>query len=240
MSMTEKNRVSVRTGGFTLVELMIVVTIISILVGLVISFGSRFQQMARADRTRMAMKIAMSAADYYYEVTNIWPASGGSNFAQMQTIIDPATGVAPAPVTPTNFIYSDRLVRDMGNIKGSRERLKNMPAGTLKQANVPRDLYDDSTDAWYTLATPSGHWGNATKQRSLMAPTILDGWDRPMLYQSNQSQQGKPILISAGPDGRFAPTYYYYKQWGGAISWNTSRETDSTFGLDDITSDQGM
>lgn len=185
----------------------------------------------RNDRTRMAMKIAMNAIDFYYETTTTWPFSSEIK----TTPYDPANGTGPKVV----FGYSDRLIRDMYQVQGAKERLKNMPAGTIKTANVPRDQFDDNAESWDNPATPTTQpliRGQA-QQRALRAVTILDSWDRPMLYLHNGSRDGKPLLVSAGPDGRFGPQYYYFKNWGGSIGWCTSHETDAKFGEDDITSD---
>lgn len=210
-----------------------VAAIIVILVGLFIIFKGP-GGIHRVDRTRMSMRIAMNAIDYYYEQEGKWPFSSKIN----TTSYDPLGRNGPQVV----YGYTDRLVRDMDQVKGAKERLKNMPAGTLKTANVPRDQFDDCNDPWGNPTTQTTQPAlplirDQSQQRSLRATAIVDGWDRPMLYLYNGSREGKPVLVSAGPDGRFGPQYYYFKNWGGDIGWRTYHETDPKYGEDDITSD---
>ncbi|MBI5724762.1 MAG: type II secretion system protein [Planctomycetes bacterium] len=228
MKAMDKNRDKAARRGFTLVELIIVILIVAVLVTLAVSFGLIFRQDARASRTKMAMRFTMNAVESHFSATSTWPFSPPS---LTTTPFDPLGGAGPFTV----YGYTDRLVRDLERVKGPKDLLAKLPSGTLRPAVVPRDQFDDNADPWGDPPAPPAR--NITQQRSLTATAIVDGWDRPMLYLSRGSSQGKPILISAGPDGRFGPKYYFYQQWGGATGWRTSRETDQNFGLDDITSD---
>lgn len=65
-----------RERGFTLIEMMIVVVILSILAGILLPKVRDFRTRAISARAIGAMSVARTASYQYNEATNTWPASG--------------------------------------------------------------------------------------------------------------------------------------------------------------------
>jgi prepilin-type N-terminal cleavage/methylation domain-containing protein len=66
-----------RAAGFTLIEMMIVVVILSILAGILLPKTRDFRRRAIAAKAVGAMSVARTAAYQYNEATGGWPPSAG-------------------------------------------------------------------------------------------------------------------------------------------------------------------
>jgi len=110
-----------RKSGFTLIEMMIVVVILSILAGILLPKVRDFRSRAISAKAIGAMSVVRTAAYQYNEATSSWPASG-------------ARGVIPAgfgPYLPAGFTFRqtpdfDLMWRRQNIVVGGRTTTQQM------------------------------------------------------------------------------------------------------------------
>lgn len=104
-------------AGFTVIELLVVISILAILVGLVISVGAHVRMKGLQDDTVNMLGIVQQAVDAYKDATGDYPEQdvdfGGPDYA----------GQAAA--------NSQALLRDLRSVEASKDRLRNLPGGRI-------------------------------------------------------------------------------------------------------------
>ena len=128
--MGDKTRIERWTGGFTLVELLAVITIILLLATLVIGASSYAIRKADTMRCLQRMELIKNAISLYYTDWNAYPQNQGTLFSDLfQTPIN--TGRNPY-LTDTNFVNNNLLVDPWGKPFGY----------TFPGVSNPPTLYD--------------------------------------------------------------------------------------------------
>jgi prepilin-type N-terminal cleavage/methylation domain-containing protein len=157
-------------GGFTLVEVLVVIFILGILAAIVVSVAGYVMSSSSRRETEATQKVLLEAIQAFYNASNpkAYPAdhfgatpdpnnSGCVLIAFLSGHSDPnAPNTAPTGQT--------------ASVKAAVEFLLKLPQ-----------------EAW------DGSWNKPVK----------DGWGREMRYEAAGGLGGKPVIISAGPDGDF-------------------------------------
>lgn len=114
--------------GFTLVELLISISIIAILTVIASINFSKAQKTGRDSRRQNDMKTIQNAAEQYYLLNNSsypsnismpWTGPGGQNILQTFPV-DPKTNVAYSPVSinSTGYCFCAGMENEKGNSSG--------------------------------------------------------------------------------------------------------------------------
>jgi len=139
-----------RPGGFTLVELLLVMFVLSVLVALVVGVGSHVIEQARITETVQTQTTLLSAIDAYRRVTGHYPDE------------DP-------------------------NAEGSIQRLMEVLQAAGDHSARGEEIRKQ--------VTPYLQAGAGSLQ--------VDAFGNTMLYFAKRGIGGKPLILSAGPDGDF-------------------------------------
>ena len=97
-----------RSGGFTLVELLIVIMIIGILAGLVLLAMGEARDTATATRIVSDLRTLKAAATMYYVDTGSWLEPGGSSIGVFYRFEDQSEKVAALERYMNSSIHKDR------------------------------------------------------------------------------------------------------------------------------------
>ena len=213
--------VSRRRTGFTLVELLTVVAIITLLIGILVPTLSRARQQAKATATRAILKSIGAGLDLFKN-ENPKECRGGEGY-------------------PNSAMRDDPTEREEQWIFGAQWLVRYLMGkdlhGYAPRRNVPRDLLDPDADdeevEWYeydTDGTPKvervgpylsseavklakldelpgydlvidSGYPTDTDAESMKQPVILDAFGYPILYYvANPRQAAKPRAFVAGYD----------------------------------------
>jgi prepilin-type N-terminal cleavage/methylation domain-containing protein len=157
--------------GFTLVELLLVMFILSVLVGLVVGVSWYVIEEGRKKETLSSQKKLMAAIDAYRKVTGHVPGTTeGVSYepdSSSQDKWDPARVMGRLLICLTTGEGDGTVAVDF-----------NSP---LYKATLPF-----LGDASHPPITPT-----------------TDAYGKPMLYLNDKGVGGKPVIVSAGPDGKF-------------------------------------
>src|SRR4051812_39626491 len=119
-----------RRGGFTLVELLVVIGIIAVLIGILIPVISRVQRGARVADTKNFLIQLTGAIERYHSDFHAYPGPIHNNNIQDQGFVTPAYP-APQPVAAANAPGFDVTI-DPKTITGS----ENLTLGLLGGLNL--------------------------------------------------------------------------------------------------------
>ena len=173
--MTARHRLQIaRPGrparwGFTLVELLLVMFILSVLLALVVGVSWYVVEEGRKKETIVRQKNLLAAIDAFRKVT----------------------GRVPGEITTDGIFFDpDSSVTYKYNAGELMTRLINvLTTGSYTNANP------DINSAIYKATSPFLGQASGTM--------ITDAYGNSMLYIKDGGVGGKPVIISAGPDGKF-------------------------------------
>jgi prepilin-type N-terminal cleavage/methylation domain-containing protein len=159
-----------RSAGFTLAELMVVIVIISILAALLLPAVMRGSGAARVTQAKQQIHTLGMALDSFYNDFGFYPPTSGA--------FNPASGQFDGSISFGSYAYNKALVHclcnkwtkgtgdegaanDVTKIKGVNRIIGKAPVnnnvGPYLQVK-PGDLSDRSGDGWLQMNDP---WGNA-------------------------------------------------------------------------------
>ena len=155
--------------GFTLVELLLVMFILSVLLALVVGVSWYVVEEGRKKETVVRQKNLLAAIDAFRKVT----------------------GRVPGEITTDGIFFDpDSSVTYKYNAGELMTRLLNvLTTGSYSNANP------DINSALYKATSPFLGQASGTM--------ITDAYGNSMLYIKDGGVGGKPVIISAGPDGKF-------------------------------------
>lgn len=169
--------------GFTLVELMVVVLIISIIAGLAVSIGAAMLTKGKEDKTRALLRLVGQAIAVYYEATGAYPGY-------------PTDMPYPPPKNSTMdydkekvFLPTHYLLTDLQSVPAARSKLVNLPEGSmiLDSADPTKGYLHDAYEA-EVLYSPEGGNNNA--------PVLFSGGpDRTYSGDEPEEFNGSPIYF---------------------------------------------
>jgi len=159
--------------GFTLVELLVVISLIGILATLVVSVGSAVRGKAAEDQTRAVLKVLDGAIDAYRDALNNRVPAAYVNWRTDP----PPNETAQATAARRNTAW---LLIQLERINAAQKQIDTISEDLLKEVAPNFD--------------PDG-------QGPRDCTCILDAFDNPLNYQAAAGAGGTPVVISAGANG---------------------------------------
>lgn len=153
-------------AGFTLVELLLVMFVMSVLVALVVGVGRYVIEQGRKQETINNQDRLIGGIDAFHKVVGQYPEDD-----------------------PNGYGLITILVRQLD---GDFSRVK--PPG-IKTSSALTNEIRDSTKVFVGLGTDDTGVAAAAYTK--------DAWGNEMVYYNEGGLGGKPVIISAGPDGDF-------------------------------------
>jgi type II secretory pathway pseudopilin PulG len=169
----------------TLVELLVVMFVLAILTGLIVGVSRYLSGASYRQQTIATQAVVMGAIRTYRQARGVWPAE-----------------LDPIPAKPTDHkswghdmagwlwsaVHRSRVLRDqLLDEPESAKDLSELRPSSLLALSAPqsaKNQYD-----------PDSHW-----------KVFADGYGNAMDYDETGSLDGRPVLISAGPDGSLKKT----------------------------------
>ena len=149
--------------GFTLVELLLVMFVMSVLVALVVGVGRYVIRQGREQETLGNQDRLIAAVDAFRKVLGKYPMHDPNGTGRIDYLMEQLNGDA-------NTLQL--AFRDMSFSEDLREEIR------------------EATESYLGL----GGEGSVFES---------DAWGHEMLYYRDRGAGGKPLIISAGPDGDF-------------------------------------
>jgi prepilin-type N-terminal cleavage/methylation domain-containing protein len=179
-----------KTGGFTLVEVIVVLSVVLLLTGIAVPMLSSYMEDGRRARAEAEAKVIGASVMSFYKDLGIYPArnSGGTN----NFVYSLLTGPTMPSTNPWNAGHN-WITWGMGAARGdllNNHLLLNQP--------------QSSTAAAYPI-TGSMRW----RGPYLNGSSPVDPWGRPYVinvisgYFANATNYKRLWVVSAGPNGRF-------------------------------------
>ena len=204
-------------GGFTLIEMLVVIFILCLLIGMIVGVGKLVYGEAWKQQTRGYMGVIKDATETYYNIKNVYPLqmsnvqiqqkwSGIPCYANQDnaTRSEGYTGTHPASPTAwgSNSMNGDwysiwriqNLYDQLAAVPQSADRIHDLP----REAFYVRDVAYEKCPG-HTVVQP-----DAADPNKFHINTFCDGLGNIMDYQL---VGGRPVIISRGPDGSMGDTY---------------------------------
>lgn len=169
--------------GFTLVELLLVMFILSVLVGLIVGVSWYVIEQGRKQETLSGQKRLMAAIDAYRKVTGSVP----------------------------NVVYKPDLT------SSSDPTLVMSLLLTCLRTGSPTGILDVNSPLYRATLPFLGDDSHPP-----ITPTT-DAYGKSMLYLYDGGVGGKPVIVSAGPDGKFG----YEKDYRGNSTLQKQYQKDN-------------
>ena len=198
--------------GFTLVELLIVIGIISILTVGILGVGEGVSKKGKIRMTKTTMQILNVAARAYKDendtgqggVVNFFPSDFYFDFypdyifpTDSYDFDPPSTWLDNIPSTTVGYdTLHDEYIMAMQSTERFLYQLNQEPACETILNKLSNSVKENSNENWFddTAINPLN--------QPVSLPEIVDGWGRPMRYR-NQGPGNFPRFFSAGPDGLY-------------------------------------
>ncbi|MCD4700143.1 MAG: type II secretion system GspH family protein [Phycisphaerae bacterium] len=162
--------------GFTLIEMVVVISVIAVLVTIVIGVSTLVITKAGVEQTKLNMEVIRQAIESYRDAMEIYPTDENDFTGR------PAVGeFAPVPGNPSADARNYRNWQAYCRGEKLYEDLSSVPQARAHIANLSKDAIMNIE-------------GNNV---------FVDGFDKYMEYFSDRGVGGTPVVISAGADGRF-------------------------------------
>ena len=160
-------------GGFTLIEILVVLFILGILAAIVVSIAGYVMNSASRHETAAIQKTLFEAVQAYRDA-NVPKGYPPDHYGS----------------EPNASISGRVLVNYLTGQLDTNQDGTQDPSSVVQPATV-----EAATKALLTLPKEAwdGNWNSAVK----------DGWRVAMRYEAAGGLGGRPVIISAGPDGRF-------------------------------------
>lgn len=176
--------------GFTLVEVIVVLSVVLLLTGIAVPMLSSYMEDGRRARAEAECKVVGAAVMSFYKDLGVYPArnSGGTNNYLYSLLTGPTTPTTNPWTAGHNF-----ATWGMGAARGDlldNHLLRNQPQGSGAAAYA---------------TTGSMRW----RGPYVNGTTPLDPWGRPYVvnvisgHNNNATNYKRLWVISAGPNGRF-------------------------------------
>jgi len=212
-------------GGFTLLEILVVVSIIVILVGIMVVVGSKIRQDAQIKNTKATLQVLTAALEEYKNARG-----GGGEFSYpippvTNRLYDPpwdpragTGGVVPAVRRSLRGYDQVEAHPDVGEGAHNGFKWDDIDSDSveymryaLSSVEVLYAVLGTVPDCKAILnRLPESAVRNDDNDLAVVGgnPVALreinDAWGHPFLYQYNPDGGNFPVIVSAGPDGLFS------------------------------------
>lgn len=198
--MTEiRNNQRPRPAGFTLVEMLVVIFIISILVTLIVGVSRLVYLQMSKRQTQSWQAVIVSAIETYYKTKHVYPREilpTDTDYVVQPTLGPPATRFNTRPANPNGntplYVY-DAIWRNM-----------NLYA-QLDAVPQSRDIVRSITSEAISVTTENLDGDPA---HTITVTAFIDPWH---IFMDYHLTGGRPVIVSGGPDKKL-----------GGDSWNGS------------------
>ena len=188
---TNKRRVS--EGGFTLVEVIVVLSVILLLTGIAVPMLSSYMEDGRRARAESEVKTVMAATSQLYKDVGVYPArnrSGTNNY--LYTLY---TG----PALTTNPWSNNHRWSSWARNAQRGDRLDNHVGVNTPQGRTQGAYATTGGMRWrgpyFAGSTPVDPWGRP------YVINVISGWN------TNATNYKRMWVVSAGANGRFDTDY---------------------------------
>lgn len=185
-----------RRRGFTLVELLVVITILAVLVSLVVAGAFQVVGTQRQNNTEATMRTVMKVLNQHWEhviaeAKKENPSTAWINLRLKEAFPMSRAEIFPSPINPPPWPkkYNPTYQKKIG-ASSPHQAACLLLALSVNRSGISLD--PESLGPGYAIEPLTG----------LGLPWLVDGWGNPIIF----SRQGggnydKPLLQSAGPDG---------------------------------------
>lgn len=190
-SVHSKNRA--QQSGFTLVEVIVVLSVVLLLTGIAVPMLSSYMEDGRRARAEAEVKVVMAAASQLYKDVGVYPArnSSGTNNYLFTLYTGPALTSNP---WSNNHRWSSWALNAQRGDRIDNHLMTNTPQGAVGGAYP---------------ATGNMRW----RGPYVAGETPLDPWGRPYVinvlsgWRTDNTNYKRMWVVSAGPNGRFDTNY---------------------------------
>ena len=212
--MVDKNtsKTAIRSRGFSLIELLVVITIITIITAGMVAVASHVQLNAKIKNTKITITILSNAHDEYKAFrgsssTDVFPLeirTGAALAAYLDkyfNVNDPSFYYYEAGhgnmiwdnVSDLSISEKDQLVIALSSIEFVYFCLDEVPACRDILKRLPEKTIANDDEDFVII-----------RGQKKMVKEVNDAWGHPIKYEYAGSVGGNfPVLLSAGPDGIF-------------------------------------
>lgn len=197
-------RTQTAKSGFTMIELLVVVLILAIIITVVIHVSQTVIARGKAETTRKDMQLVLLGIEAFAETDTI---NNPPRFPPAEATVFPSMNGAPGtrdaaflpPTTDSDndwmaFLRAKKLSEQIVGYTDLTLPPPNVWTGNIaaktKVANAPTALFNFNYKD-----------GATTVNRQ--QPLFVDAYGKYMDYSSSKGVGSTPVLISAGPDGKF-------------------------------------
>jgi prepilin-type N-terminal cleavage/methylation domain-containing protein len=198
--------------GFTLVELLIVIGIISILTVGILGVGEGVSKKGKIRMTKTTMQVLNVAARAYKDendtgqggVVNFFPSDFYFDFypdyifpTDPYEFDPPSAWLDNIPSTTAGYdTLHDEYIMAMQSTERFLYQLNQVPACEIILNKLSNSVKENSNENWFDDSAIN------PLNEPVSLPEIVDGWGRPMRYR-NQGPGNFPRFFSAGADGLY-------------------------------------
>jgi prepilin-type N-terminal cleavage/methylation domain-containing protein len=200
--------------GFSLLELLVVITVITLLAAAMVTVGNHVQLNAKIKNTKMTITLLNNALEEYKAFKDtgsgddVWPVSidaftPGSSFAdKLEYRLAGFLNQLPLPLLPPDFEFKGGDHDAMGWDTDSMYALDNIEFVYYCLDDVPKchEILNRSADQAKSNNDKDSMVAYG-QEKTLIE--VNDAWGHPILYEHVFGSGNVPVLTSAGEDGVF-------------------------------------
>lgn len=174
--------------GFSLIEIMVVLLVISVLASLLLAIGRRIHKQAQEKLAKSQIGIIVTAVEQYHEFYDEFPlvTSLVNTLAAYHSV---AAADIQIPGTYPGYYNCEALFFILDKYPDSRRIIENMSPTLLSSKDV------SGIERGYTINDDPDTYTSLVR--------FIDPWGQTIQYQYVEGSNTFPLIYSAGPDSVF-------------------------------------